>query len=39
MIIDTSAVLAIFLGEPDADRFEIAIAEADIRLLPATCLF
>jgi len=38
MVIDTSAVIAIFLGELEADRFDAAIAAAKIRLLPATCL-
>jgi len=38
MVIDTSALIAIFLGEPEADRFDAAIAAATIRLLPATCL-
>lgn len=28
MIVDTSAVLAVLFGEPDAERFERAIAEA-----------
>jgi uncharacterized protein with PIN domain len=38
MVIDTSALIAIFLGEPEADRFDEAIAKAKTRLLPATCL-
>jgi ribonuclease VapC len=38
MVIDTSALVAIFLGEPEADRFDEAIGAAKIRLLPATCL-
>ena len=38
MVIDTSALIAIFLGEPEADRFDAAIAAAKIRLLPATSL-
>ncbi len=38
MVIDTSALVAIFLGEPEADRFDEAIAKAATRLLPATCL-
>jgi len=38
MVIDASALIAIFLGEPDADRFDEAIAKAKTRLLPATCL-
>ena len=28
MIVDTSALLAILLGEPDADRYDETIAEA-----------
>lgn len=38
MVIDTSALIAIFLGEPEADRFDEAVGGAKIRLLPATCL-
>ena len=38
MVIDTSALIAIFLGEPEADRFNAAVVRADTRLLPATCL-
>ena len=38
MVIDTSAIIAIFLGEPEADRFDEAIGAAKVRLLPATCL-
>jgi len=38
MVIDTSALIAIFLGEPEADRFDEVVASAKIRLLPATCL-
>jgi ribonuclease VapC len=38
MVIDTSALIAIFLGEPEADRFDEAIAQAKMKLLPATCL-
>ena len=38
MVIDTSALIAIFLGEPEADRFDEAIAKAKTLLLPATCL-
>ncbi len=38
MVVDTSALVAIFLGEPEADRFDEAIARADSCLLPATCL-
>ena len=39
MVIDTSAIAAIFLGEPEADQFDEAIARAMTRLVPATCLF
>ena len=39
MVIDTSAIMAIFLGEPEVDGFDEAIGAAKIRLLPATCLF
>ena len=38
MVIDTSALVAIFLGEIEADRFDAAIASAKTCLLPATCL-
>ena len=38
MVIDTSALIAIFLAEPEADRFDGAIARAKTRLLPASCL-
>ena len=38
MVIDMSTLIAIFLGEPEADHFEEAIAKAETRLLPATCL-
>lgn len=37
MVIDTSALVAIFLGEPEADRFDEAIGRAQIRPLLATC--
>jgi uncharacterized protein with PIN domain len=30
MVIDTSAVIAIFLCAPEADRFEMAIVEANV---------
>lgn len=39
MVIDTSAIVAIFLGAPEADRLAEAIADAKTRLAPATCLF
>ena len=35
MVIDTSALVAILLREPDADRFSRAIAEASVRLISA----
>jgi ribonuclease VapC len=35
MIVDTSALVAILLREPDADRFSQAIAEASVRLMSA----
>lgn len=35
MIVDTSALLAIVPGEPDADRFMRAIADSNRALLPA----
>jgi ribonuclease VapC len=35
MVIDTSALLAIFLGEPERGRFLQAIAEAETRWLSA----
>ncbi len=35
MVIDTSAVVAILLREPEADRFSRALADAPIRLLSA----
>jgi uncharacterized protein with PIN domain len=38
MVIDISALIAIFLEEPEADRFDEATAKAKTRLLPATCL-
>lgn len=38
MVIDASALVAIFPGEPEADRFDAAIGGAQVRLLPATCL-
>ena len=38
MVIDTSALVAIFLGEAEADRFDAATASAKTCQLPATCL-
>ena len=35
MVIDTSALLAILLGEPDAERFARAVGDAPVRLLSA----
>jgi ribonuclease VapC len=35
MVVDTSALVAILLREPDADRFERALANASVRLLSA----
>lgn len=36
MVIDTSALVAISLGESEADRFDEATAKPKTRLLPAT---
>ncbi len=38
MIIDTSAILAILFGEPDASRYEEAIAVAQPRLISVATL-
>jgi ribonuclease VapC len=35
MVVDTSALIAILFGEPDADRFVHALADAPIRLISA----
>jgi len=35
MVVDTSALVAILLGEPDAERFARALSEAPVRLLSA----
>ena len=35
MVIDSSALIAILLGEPDRERFKLAISAADIRLVSA----
>lgn len=35
MVVDTSALVAILLAEPDADRFARALADAPVRLLSA----
>jgi ribonuclease VapC len=39
VIIDSSALIAILLTEPEARRLTTAITNATIRLLPASCLF
>jgi ribonuclease VapC len=38
MVIDTSALVAILQSEKEAERFERAVVEASIRLIPATCV-
>jgi ribonuclease VapC len=35
MVVDTSALVAILLGEPDAERFARALGNAPVRLLSA----
>ncbi|MCW2240412.1 type II toxin-antitoxin system VapC family toxin [Azospirillum canadense] len=35
MVVDTSAIMAILLGEPDAARYARAIGAADVRLISA----
>ena len=35
MVIDTSALVAILLGEPDAERFARALGDAPVRLISA----
>jgi len=35
MVVDTSALVAILLREPDADRFDRLLAEAPLRLMSA----
>jgi ribonuclease VapC len=35
MVVDTSALVAILLGEPDAERFAHALGNAPVRLLSA----
>ncbi len=35
MVVDTSALVAILLREPEADRFNRAIADASVRLMSA----
>ena len=38
MVVDTSAIIAILLQEPDAERFSRALAEAQSRLVSAATL-
>jgi len=38
MVIDTSAIVAILLNEPEALRLETALVADQIRLVPATCV-
>jgi ribonuclease VapC len=38
MVLDSSAVIALLLDEPDADSLRLAIAEADTRLISAATL-
>lgn len=38
MVIDTSALVAILFGEPEADRFARVIADDDVRLVPTASL-
>ncbi len=38
MVVDTSAVVAILLSEPDAAALEQSLVADDIRLVPATCV-
>ena len=35
MIVDSSALLAIILDEPDAQRYKVALVEADARHIPS----
>jgi uncharacterized protein with PIN domain len=35
MVVDTSALVAILLGEPDAERFARALGDAPVRFLSA----
>jgi len=39
MVIDSSAIIAILRGEPDADALERRLVAAPVRLIPATCVF
>lgn len=38
MVIDTSALIAVLFGEPEADRFAQAIADDDVRLVSMATL-
>jgi ribonuclease VapC len=38
MVIDTSAIVAVLRGEPEADALERAIVLDRVRLIPATCV-
>ena len=38
MVVDTSAVLAILLNEPDAEKFELALETDPVRLMSAASL-
>jgi ribonuclease VapC len=38
MVIDTSAIVAILRGEPQAERLEKSIVTDPVRLVPATCV-
>jgi ribonuclease VapC len=38
MVLDSSAVIALLLDEPDADSLRLAIADADTRLISAATL-
>jgi ribonuclease VapC len=38
MVIDSSAIIAILRGEPDADALERRLVAAPVRLIPATCV-
>jgi ribonuclease VapC len=38
MVLDSSAVIAVLLDEPDADSLRVAIADADTRLISAATL-
>jgi ribonuclease VapC len=38
MVIDSSAIIAILRGEPDANALERRLVAAPVRLIPATCV-